>query len=129
MKKNGHLYLEFNEFNILFMAAELKKVHKHFFHPESGGLYAMIKRVSPQDTNPKVLSDLEKVNQECDLCQRHVKEPGRFRVSLPEGDIIFNSTILLELIFLKAKAVLHIVDNDTGFSAVCFLRKQSSDEV
>lgn len=57
----------------------------------------------------------------CDVSQRLVKMPSRFRVSLPEEDICFNRLVYIEVMFLEQQAALHAVDRVALFSAACVL--------
>ena len=127
-EKLGHLYYEWGA-AVMFTEAELQKTHRHFFHPQSERLYAVMKRADPETTSPTVLSDLERIAATCDICQRAAQKPHRFRVSLPEGDIVFNRTVCLDLMFLDSKTVLHIVDKDTKFSAAAFLGRETAEAV
>jgi len=61
-----------------------------------------------------------------DVCQRLAKDPGLFRAALPEGDVIFNRVVLLDLMFLNGRAVLRIVYKDTLLRATTFLRDGKS---
>lgn len=87
-----------------------------------------MKKAEPEKTLPQVLHDLEKIDATCDLCQKLGQAPHRFRVSLPEGEVVFNRTVCMDIMFLDSKPVLHIVDKDTKFSAAAFLRNETTDE-
>jgi len=69
------------------------------------------------------------VTATCEVCQRLVRAPSRIRVALPTQDIIFNQTVLLDLMFLDGKPVLHMVDEDTLFSAATFLQGETVEAV
>ena len=86
-----------------------------------------MKRADPETTSPTVLSDSERIAETCDICQRDAKKPHRFRLSLPEGDIVFNRTICLDLMFLDSKTVRHIVDKDTKFTAAAASGRETAD--
>lgn len=88
-----------------------------------------MKRASPTEIDSSVLKDLEKVNEECDICQRHMHEPGRFRVSMPKDEIVFNRTVLLDLMFIFSNPILHMIDEETNFSGACFVPKQTTEAV
>ena len=108
--------------------SELVRVHRHFYHPNSERLYSLMKRGVPGKTSPRVLHDLEEIESTCDLCQRLSHAPHRFRVSLPDKDVVFNRTVCMDIMFLEGKPVLHIVDRDTKFSAAAFLKSETTDE-
>ena len=127
-RKLGHIYLEW-DYGTFYTSEELLKLHKHFFHPDSGRLYAMLKRADNASTTPSDLKELERVASECDVCQRNMAAPSRFRTALPADDVVFNRCVCMDIMFLEGKAVLHMVDKDTKFSAAAFLPKQTVDEL
>lgn len=129
VKKKEHLYVDMDFFSIQYTAGELKKVHRHFFHPESGRLYPMMRRADPGKTDAATLKQLQDIDKRFDICRRNMREPGRFRVSLPNNDIVFNRTVCVDLMSLKKKAVLHIVDSDTNLNAACFLDHHTAKHV
>lgn len=47
---------------------------------------------------------------------------------MPDG-IVFNRELALDLMFLDKKAVLHVVDTQTHFSAAAFLKQQTIEHV
>ena len=124
-KKLGHLYYEWGR-NILFTESELMKVHRHFHHPDSERLYSVMSHAEPDKTSLEVLRTLKRISSTCDLCQRRSRAPHRFRVSLPDADVVFNRILCLDLMYLETP-VLHVVDKDTKFSAAAFLRKETAD--
>ena len=131
---DGHVYYSW-EWNpdILYTFPEFVRIHRHFFHASPERLYAviitarlMLRRAKNGDAVPETLQRLQDVAAACDVCQRLAKDPGRFRAALPEGDVIFNRVVLIDLMFLNGRAVLHIVDKDTLFSEATFLRDGQS---
>jgi len=101
------------------------RIRRHFFHASPEQLYAVMRRAKNEDAVPET-QRLQDVAAACDVCQRLAKEPGRFRAALLERDVIFNRVVLIYLMFLKGRAVLHIFDKDTLFSAATFLRDGQS---
>ena len=126
-KKLGHLCYERGP-QILFPETALMKVHKHYHRPDSERLYAVKKRSDPEKTSPQVLNDLKRISSECDFRQRLSHAPHRFRLFLPDGKVVFNKPVCLDLMHLDNAAVLHVVDKDTKFSADSFLPKETSDD-
>lgn len=124
-RKHGHLYLEW-EARILFTESELRRVHRHFYHPKPERLYAVIKRSDPSKASASLMEDLKKIESTCDTCQRESAPPHRFRVSLPSGEIIFNRELCLDVMSIRGCDVLHIVDRDTKFSAAVSLTDRSA---
>lgn len=93
----GHLYNEWSA-PILYTETELMNFYRHFYHPDSDRFYYLMKRAVLDNTPPQVLSDLNRVNSTCSLCWRLANAPHRFRVSLPDNDLVFNHTLCMDLI-------------------------------
>lgn len=52
-RKFGRLYLEWDYGT--YTSEELRKLHNHFFHPDSGRLYAMLRRADNANSTPSDL--------------------------------------------------------------------------
>lgn len=127
-RKNGHVYLEWTV-GVFYTSTELRKIHRHFYHPHPGKLYSVMKRADRGKVSPDLMSDLERISATCDVCQREADAPHRFRVALPDADCVFNRTVCLDLMSLQGMSVLHAVDKDTKFSAACFLERENTEEI
>lgn len=65
---------------------------------------------------------LEKITKRFIAFQNFSKHPIRFRVSVPsEDELVFGSKLSQDIMFLKGKAVLHVVHTATHFLAETFL--------
>ena len=124
-KKLGHLYYEWGP-NVLFTESELMKVHRHFHHLDSERLYSVMSCAEPDKTSLEVLRTLKRISSTWDRFQCCSRNPHRFRVSLPDADVVFNRTLCLDLMYLENKPVLHVVNKDTKFSAAAFLGKETA---
>lgn len=82
-RKHGHMYLEWIYSEILFTRSELKKLHRHFHHPSSGKLMALLKRSKLKDVDSKTRQLLEEISTSCETCQIFSRKPQRFKVSMP----------------------------------------------
>lgn len=88
-KKYGHAYIEWaNE--ILYTEKELRKKHRHFFHPTTDKMYAVLKRADPTTTNYIIYDVLDEVRKTCDVCQMNAAEPYRLRVSMPAEECVLS---------------------------------------
>ena len=103
-------------------------MHRLFFYPESGRLYAMLSRAYDDQVTPQDRGNVEKRAAECDICQRNMNAPNSSKVSLPPDDIVFNKVVCMDIMSLGGKRVIHIVHNDTKFSAAEFLRNEIAKE-
>ena len=104
---------------------ELRQLHRRFGHPAAERLYRLLDRAGYEDVNKAVITKLTKF---CHQCQMHGSNPGRFRFTLRD-DIEFNYQVLVDVMFLNAKPVLHIIDTATSFQAARFLRNMMAKEV
>eukprot|EP00171_Calliarthron_tuberculosum_P002098 IDg2098t1 len=119
-RKLGHVYYDW-DYSMLYSEQQLRRIHRHFYHPQPDRIFNLIKRASEAKANPETLKLLDKISRECDVCQRVSDHPGRFRVSLPNEDIVFNHEVLMDIMYLNSKPVLHFICRDTLFSAAAFL--------
>ena len=55
--------------------------------------------------------------------------PQRFRVSFESDEVTFNVEVALDVMWIDQKAVLHVVDLETNFTAATFLKHQKVDGV
>ena len=122
-RKYGHIYLEWGKTdNILYTKSELLKIHRGFSHPETDKLYKLLKLARPAETNSDTRELLQEIADHCDTCQRYSSPPLRFKASMPdESELVFGDELSIDLMFLDGKAVLHIIDTATRFSAATFL--------
>lgn len=127
-RKLGHAYIVWHE-SVLYTEAELRRMHRHFYHPATEKLHAVIKRAEPTESHPGMRETLDKIRSTCDTCQRNAGEPHRFRVSMPADECVFNRMVSLDIMSLESSSVLHVVDRDTRFSAACFLPGESANQV
>ena len=88
----------------------------------------MLRRANDDQKKPQDRGNLEKIAAECDICQRNMNAPGRFKVSLPPDDIVLNKVVCMDIKSLGGKRVLHIVDRDTEFNAAEFLQNKTAEE-
>lgn len=54
--KGGHLYITWDAGSVeLFSEEKLRRVHLHFFHPESQRLYGVLRRARPDEISHQTL--------------------------------------------------------------------------
>ena len=75
-----------------------------------------MKRAQPSQLDEATRQLSEKTVNAFETFQMFSAPPQRFRFSLPRSDIIFNREMALDLIWIEKKAVLHVVDIETGFN-------------
>lgn len=128
LRNNGHSYL-FWPVCIVYTPSELRKVHRQFYHPHAENLYAFMNKSDPEKVSPDVMAYLQRITSTCDVCQLYAGAPHRFRVALLERDCESNLAVFIDLMHLEVASVLHVVDNETNFSAAFFLSRESADDV
>ena len=123
VRKNGHVYLEWPKHQrVFFTIPELLRLHRGFSHPATDKLFNLLRMARPYETNQETKHVLDKIKQACDTCQRLGPTPIRFKASIPTEDSVkFGEELSMDLMFLDGKALLHIVDTATRFSAATFL--------
>lgn len=114
---------------MFYTEAELRKIHRHFYHPSTDKLYALLKGPDGDKIDSDVKRTLEKVQRTCDTCQRHGSKPHHFRVDILDDHCIFNHVVGMNLMEIDNRTVLHIVDRDTKFGAATFLKGKSTAHV
>eukprot|EP00171_Calliarthron_tuberculosum_P000524 IDg524t1 len=124
-RARGHVYYTWN-IDIMYTEYQLRRIHRHFYHPQPERIFNIMKRADGSRATLETLSTLKKITRECDICQRVADQPGRFRVSLPEEDVVFNRTVMMDLMFLESQPVLHIICKDTLFSTAVLLTDGST---
>ena len=71
---------------------------------------------------PETLKMLDKLIRECEFCQRMSEQPGRFRVSIPNDEILFNRLIQMDLMVkFESNNLLYINCSNALFGAAVFL--------
>lgn len=59
IRRNGHMFIEWNVQTILFTKFELYRMHRNFFHPSLEKLFNVIKRAYPERCSPDVKKKLQ----------------------------------------------------------------------
>lgn len=129
IRKYAHIYVTWDDYSDIFYSkASLFKLHHHFMHPSVGKLLKLLERASKNPIPAETKKALEDITRACHICQTYSSKPLTFQVRLPD-DVIFNKEVRLDLMFLDGKAVLHVLDTGTNFSAARFLSSHSSEAI
>lgn len=128
VRNNGHLHIV-ELVRIIYTSSELHKIHLHFYqtHPEKQ--YSVMERADPSNVSPDAMADLEGISTTYHVRQREAAAAHSFQVFFLDNDCGFNRTVCIDLIKLNSTSVLHTIDNDTKFSAACFLSGDSTKDV
>lgn len=112
-----------------YTETELRRQHRHFYHPQTDRLTALTKRADPTCEVPTIYADLKKIKAASVVCQREADMPDRFCVAMPSGECTFTHPVSLKIMKLDGRSVLHAADKDARFSAAYFLSGESSKDV
>lgn len=99
------------------------------FYLTTEKLLSLIKKRAKEHHTPQLHNQLAHIRSTCETCQHLSKEPGRFRVSMPQEKCVFHRLAGMDIMSLNRQSVLRIVDHDTKFSAATFLSVDSSANV
>lgn len=125
--KMGHLYVEWPP-SVYYTETELRRIHRHFFHPSTEKLMGLIRHGAKEYVTPHLRGQLDQVRNSCDTCQRLAPNPNRFKVSMPQ-DCVFNRAVGMDVMKIHKQSVLHVVNRDTKLAAATFLDGESSEKV
>ncbi|KAK1914262.1 hypothetical protein P3342_007508 [Pyrenophora teres f. teres] len=122
VRKWGHPWLLLNKHETAtqyLTEGELQQLHRRFGHPAAARLYKVLVKAGHDDIDRTLL---DKINKFCHQCQITAKAPGRFRFTLRDENLDFNSRVIVDIMYINQKPVLHAVDEATVFQAARFLR-------
>lgn len=124
-RRDDHVCFDFTlptiEQAMFYTQSQLKRLHRHLYHPSAGKLYNLLKKIDADDLPADTRETLEQISKLCRTCQQIANKPHRFRIRFPD-DIVFNRELRLYLMFLDdRRPVLHVVDAGTTFQAATFL--------
>ena len=89
----------------------------------------MLKKAgNPWSQNKELHDELQKIDKECETCQRYRKTSPRPVVGLPMATK-FQETVAMDLKFYKDKIILHMIDLCTRLSAAATLRKKHPSSI
>ena len=81
---------------------EQAEAYRHFYDPKPDKIFTLMKKADDPQVNPEAMKQLENINETCDICPGLASQPGRFKVFLPKDDIVFDRTILIDLMRLSS---------------------------
>ena len=100
------------------------RLHRQFAHASLNQLLSLLKKAgNPWSQNKELHDELQKINKECETCQRYRKTSPRPVVGLPMATK-FQETVAMDLKFYKDKIILHMMDLCTRLSAAATLRNK-----
>lgn len=129
-RENGHLWLRWNfKDECLYTEDELTKIHYRFGHASVQRIHDAIKRAEPKQITPETRKMLKDIQERCKECQYMAPKPYIMKLSVPYEDVVFNSEVVIDIMYIQGAPVLHVVDRATHFQAARFLNVVSSKEI
>jgi hypothetical protein len=99
----------------------LRTIHRRFGHPTVRRLELLLERAG-HDVDSDALLAITKV---CEHCQKHGGPPGRFKFTLKD-DVSFNHTIIIDIVDLRGRKAIQVVDEATSFNSARFVKSMSA---
>lgn len=125
--KLDHMYVEWPP-TVLFTTAEMRKIHRHFFHSHPEKFFQLLRRADTEAVSGENVQSLKRVRQECNVCQRLTDAPIRVRGTLPGTDCVLQ-------VHLPGTNDYRVTDftshcwHDRKYPAACFLNGESKKDV
>lgn len=129
VRDGGHVFWRWSVADILLTIMELHKLHLNLLHSSSSNLYILVRLARPKDVTPETRKILEDISRSCTTCGTHQLKRLRFRVTMPDEDLLFNRDLSMDIMYIYGVTVLHVVDVATGFGNAAALPGASVDDV
>ena len=114
---------------VLYTMEELRKIHQGFGHPSVKATFHLLRRATAGKLSNKIKDELHKIQDDCKVCLKHAATPRRFRLTIGTEELRFNQRVVVDTMFIENKPIIHLVDESTHFTAACFLKKQTTEEI
>lgn len=98
-------------------------------HPAADRSFELIKRANPDSASKSVRELIGEITSACQTCREYKSQPLRFKSSIPPEKVIFNHTVLIDLLWLDEQPVLQVIDEHTGFRNAIFLRSKKASDI
>jgi hypothetical protein len=124
IRKWGHPFFNTSraEAGVYLTEPQLRRLHRRFGHPRTERLYRLLKNTGHNDVQEEIL---RKIGKFCHHCQTHDPAPQRFKFTIKD-DCHFNYEIVIDIVQLKGRRALHVIDVATSFQAATFVRSMSA---
>ncbi len=68
---------------------------------------------------------LGEIHSKCKKCQYLAPKPYVVKVAVPRQDVLFNSEVIIDIMYIQGRSALHGVDKASHFQAANFLQDDS----
>lgn len=128
VRKNINAYLVWYA-SFICTTNEVRKLHRHFYHPHPDRIYAVMKQKNPIEFWGEFLADFKRISSMCDAFKSEEDGPHRFRASVPDSNWLLYLKLRMDLILLDVNSVSHVVYKDTYLNEACFMEGQSTADL
>lgn len=102
LRKYGHLHLEWS-MQIMFTVKGPNKVHRDSFHTQPGCKFQLLRWSDPNGVTAGEFKNLQRITEECDVCQWFANAPSRFRVAFIHVGRVFIRSLSVSLTRIDGK--------------------------
>ena len=113
--------------DFLFTEAELTRLHYQFGHPGNRKMHGFLKRVKLEDLDKDTRAMLADIQARCRECKFLAPNSYVVQVAVPREDLVFNSEVFIDIMYIQGKAVLHLVDRAAHFRAATSIENDSTE--
>lgn len=126
----AHVYVKMAfAVNTNFSRLHFRKFHKQLFRPSTDKRFNLFRRAQPDQATAQTRDTLEDVGAAYDPCQRIQNGAKQCLVRLFSGEVVFNDFIHIDILYLHGLPVLHVVDQQSHFSAARLLSNVSTKQI
>lgn len=90
-------------------------------------MHEFLKRARPGEVDRSTRAMLEEIHERYKECQHLAPKPYVVQVAIPHADAVFNSEVIIDVMYIQGHPVLHCADRATNFQAARFLTKVSTE--
>ena len=103
--------------------------HRYFAHASANKIGEVLMKSNLERTfREEVLKDLNSIDKSCSFCLKHKKQTPHKKVALKTGRN-FNDIVAMDLKFIDADIVLHIIDTLTRYSIATKVNSKKAAEI
>lgn len=107
---------------------DFRHIHRTFCHTTVTDTLDLLRRARPTALENITTKELENIKDR-DTCKRTSTKPRHFRLTIGTEVLCLNHHMQVVSIFTDERPVVHIVDEETHFSARMFVKNKSTASI
>ena len=125
---NASEKVEKNDLIVPYKIAD--KLHRQFCHCSAGKLIKLIKDSNrwPDDETSDIIREVKNVTENCNICKQYKRSPPTPVVCVSLSSY-FNEAVAMDLIEVKGKYILHLIDMFSRYSAACVRGTKQQEQI